>query len=232
MPSQNHNPSPGKRQTATPEREAAIARFWDQYIDIIHKKGINEPFDRWFVIRARQYIEAFPVKRLALHSADDLTGYLEMLGRKQSWQAWQFRQAVDAIEMLLREMVHLSWVDGFDWEHWRASARVLSDRHPTMAREARTRTHGTPDDAATVRKQHHDLIERMVAEIRRRGYSIRTEQTYISWAVRFIGFHHGRDPADLDMSAISSFLEHLALARNVSSSKHAESGVECTGVPV
>ncbi|MDQ6960815.1 MAG: hypothetical protein Q9M27_07240 [Mariprofundaceae bacterium] len=84
MSSQNHNPSPGKRQTATQEREAAIARFWDKYIDAIHKKSIKEPFDRWFVIRARQYIEAFPDKRLALHTADDLTDYLDMLGRKQS----------------------------------------------------------------------------------------------------------------------------------------------------
>jgi hypothetical protein len=137
MPVQNHNPSPGKRQTTSPEREAAIAQFWDKYIGIVHMKGIKEPFDRWFVIRARQYIEAFPDKRLALHTVDDLTGYLDMLGRKQSWQAWQFRQAVDAIEMLLREMVHLSWVDAFDWEHWHASARELSKQHPTLAREAR-----------------------------------------------------------------------------------------------
>jgi len=218
MSSQNHNPSLDKRQTTTPEREAAIAHFWDKYIAIIHKKGIKEPFDRWFVIRARQYIEAFPDKRLALHTEADLSGYLDMLGRKQVWQAWQFRQAVDAIELLLREMVHLPWVDAFDWEHWRASAQELSGQHPTLAREAQTHTHASSADDSTVRKQHHALLERMVAEIRRRGYSIRTEQTYLSWAVRFIGFHQGHDPAGLDMSAISSFLEHLALARNVSSS--------------
>jgi len=53
MPAQNHNPSPGKKQTTSPEREAAITRFWNKYISIIHMKGIEEPFDRWFVIRAR-----------------------------------------------------------------------------------------------------------------------------------------------------------------------------------
>jgi len=190
MPAQNHNPLPDKRRTATPEREAAIARFWDKYIDIIHKKGIKEPFDRWFVIRARQYIEAFPGKRLALHSADDLTGYLDTLGRKQSWLAWQFRQAVDAIELLLHEMVHLPWVDAFDWDHWRASAKALSEQHPTLAMG--THAHTLSDDGSTVRKQHQELLDRMMTEIRRRGYSIRTEQTYISWAVRFIGFHKGR----------------------------------------
>jgi len=87
MSIQNHNPSPGKSQPDTPEREAAIARFWDKYIDVIHRKGIKEPFDRWLVIRAQQYIEAFADKRLALHTVGDLTGYLDILGRKQSWQA-------------------------------------------------------------------------------------------------------------------------------------------------
>ncbi len=132
MPTQNHKPLPDKRQTASPEREAAIAKFWDKYIDIIHKKGIKEPFDRWFVIRARQYIEAFPDKRLALHSTDDLTEYLEILGRNSSWQAWQFQQVVDAIELLLREMVHLSWVDAFEWGHWKASAKTLSNQYPQI----------------------------------------------------------------------------------------------------
>jgi len=217
MPVQNHNPLPGKKQTDSPEREAAIARFWNQYITVIHDKGIKEPFDRWFVIRARHYIEAFPDKRLAQHSEADLRGYLEMLGRKGSWLGWQFRQALDAIELLLREMVSVPWVDDFDWQQWRASTKELSDQHPTVAREMQTAAPSPPYEIAPA-QQHPELIARMKAEIRRRGYSIRTEQTYISWVARYIGFHQGHNPADLDMSAISSFLEHLALARNVSSS--------------
>jgi len=125
---QQHNPSKCKRQTASPEREAAVARFWDKYIAIIHEKGIKEPFDRWFVIRARHYIEAFPDKRLALHTSDDLNDYLNVLGRNGSWQGWQLRQAVGAIELLLRKMVHLPWVDAFDWQHWQASAKELSSQ--------------------------------------------------------------------------------------------------------
>jgi hypothetical protein len=90
MPIQNRNPSPGKKQMTSPEREAAIARFWDKYIGIIHMKGIKESFDYWFVIRARQYSEAFPDKRLALHTMDDLTGYLDMLG-SANWGQFSYR---------------------------------------------------------------------------------------------------------------------------------------------
>jgi len=56
MPIQNHNPLQGKRQTDSPEREAAIARFWNQYIAVIHDKGIKEPFDRWFGFQGAVYV--------------------------------------------------------------------------------------------------------------------------------------------------------------------------------
>jgi len=37
------------------------------------------------VIRAGHYIEAFPDKRLALHTSDDLSKYLNVLDRNGSW---------------------------------------------------------------------------------------------------------------------------------------------------
>ncbi len=95
MSEHNHKPEPGKKQTASPEREAAIARFWNKYIGIIHDKGIKEPFDRGFVIRASHYIEAFPDKRLALHTSDDLSKYLNVLDRNGSWQGWRFLFATE-----------------------------------------------------------------------------------------------------------------------------------------
>jgi hypothetical protein len=66
----------------TPEREAALARFWERYIEIIHNQGVKEPFDRWYVIRAQAYIDARPGLRLKAHQASDLTDYLNALGRK------------------------------------------------------------------------------------------------------------------------------------------------------
>jgi hypothetical protein len=31
--------------------------FWDRYIGKLHESGVKPPFDRWFVVRAGQYIE-------------------------------------------------------------------------------------------------------------------------------------------------------------------------------
>lgn len=62
------------------------------------------------------------------------------------------------------------------------------------------------------------LLDRMRAEIRVRHYSIRTEETYLDWARRFILYHNKQHPKDLGADEVQAFLSYLALERNVSSS--------------
>lgn len=62
------------------------------------------------------------------------------------------------------------------------------------------------------------LLDRMRAEIRVRHYSIRTEETYLDWARRFILFHDKQHPKDLGANEVQAFLSYLALERNVASS--------------
>lgn len=62
------------------------------------------------------------------------------------------------------------------------------------------------------------LLDRMRAEIRLHHYSIRTEQSYVDWARRYILFHHKRHPSELGPAAVRDFQSHLATERNVSSS--------------
>lgn len=60
------------------------------------------------------------------------------------------------------------------------------------------------------------LLDRMRAEIRVRHYSIRTEESYVDWARRYILFHNKRHPNDMGAEEVRDFLSHLALERNVS----------------
>ncbi|WP_462270202.1 phage integrase N-terminal SAM-like domain-containing protein [Desulfobacter sp.] len=55
-------------------------------------------------------------------------------------------------------------------------------------------------------------------ELRTRGYSIRTEQAYESWVTRFISFCGNREPEKLGSGEVVSFLQHLAVQRNVAES--------------
>jgi integron integrase len=58
----------------------------------------------------------------------------------------------------------------------------------------------------------------MSNEIRRRAYSVRTEQCYLQWVRRFLAANGGRDPRELGSVEIRAFLEHLALERQVAAS--------------
>lgn len=54
--------------------------------------------------------------------------------------------------------------------------------------------------------------------LRRKHYSLRTEQTYISWIRNFIHYHRMRHPRSMGKHEIESFLTHLAVDRKVASS--------------
>jgi len=205
-------------------------RFWGRFAERSEKQGVREASIRWYVIRAERYLKAFRDKKLRAHSAADVAGYLKSVGegcRSGRLTDWQFRQTVDAIQNL--------WVVGdvaaareVDWGHWRDSARLLAADHPTIARAQGTfgegagpgadAEHPTRSGLELVRAGHREVLERLVSEIRRRKYSIRTEQTYAAWVCRFIGFCGGRDPLDSGAEDVVAFLGHLAVRRNVAAS--------------
>lgn len=69
-----------------------------------------------------------------------------------------------------------------------------------------------------ISQQSPKLLDRLRAEIRLRHYSIRTEETYVDWARRFILFHDKRHPKDMGAAEVTDFLSYLASERNVSAS--------------
>ncbi|WP_430755077.1 site-specific integrase [Magnetovirga frankeli] len=54
--------------------------------------------------------------------------------------------------------------------------------------------------------------------LRRKHYSISTEQAYLDWARRYILFHGKRHPNDMGEAGIVAFLNHLAVHRKVAAS--------------
>ena len=62
------------------------------------------------------------------------------------------------------------------------------------------------------------LLDQVRAAIRLKHYSLRTEQAYLEWIKRYIGFHHNRHPSALGSADVVRFLTHLAAERNVAAS--------------
>jgi integrase len=62
------------------------------------------------------------------------------------------------------------------------------------------------------------LLDALRAEIRRRGYSIRTEQAYESWIIRYLAFVGDADPCGVGDAEVRAFLQYLAVERQVTAS--------------
>jgi integron integrase len=199
--------------------------LWDRYVANIRAQGVKPIAVRWYVIRAEQYLRTVAPKPLAEHTPQDVTAYLETVGRGSNMPDWQYRQTVQAIQHLLR-LSEAAWTQQFDWDYWQASARPLPSNHPTIAREGATGTgEGNRQSQqpgtirlAKVRQTHAAWCDALIAEIRRRGYSIRTERAYESWVVRFIAFCDNVDPEGGGNAEVLAFLQHLAVARQVAAS--------------
>lgn len=62
------------------------------------------------------------------------------------------------------------------------------------------------------------LLDQVRQKIRLKGYSYRTEKTYVQWIKRFILFHQKQHPSEMGKVQIEAFLAHLAVDKNVSAS--------------
>jgi site-specific recombinase XerD len=74
---------------------------------------------------------------------------------------------------------------------------------------------GAPDAGASEGPRLLDVVR---DAIRRRHYSLRTEESYVHWIRRFIYFSGRRHPRELGAAEVTAFLNHLARERNVAAS--------------
>ncbi|MGA7965654.1 MAG: integron integrase [Gammaproteobacteria bacterium] len=72
--------------------------------------------------------------------------------------------------------------------------------------------------SSSTNKNSPKLLDQVRSEIRKRHYSLRTEQSYIHWIKRFILFHGKRHPHDMGAAEIEAFLSDLAVRQDVASS--------------
>lgn len=198
-------------------------RFWDRYIKYVQKQGVKGTACRWYVKRVEQYLHAYPDQKLTTHTPELITQFLEGEGRNTALKDWQFVQTIDAIQKLFT-MINTPWIDKIDWGHWKFSARSLPQDHASIARDALAPKKHTvqeksgKNELAAVRKDNAGLINSLIAEIRQRNYSIRTEQVYELWVCRFILFNNAKNPKLLGATEVVAFLQYLAVQRNVAAS--------------
>jgi hypothetical protein len=189
-----------------------VARFWRKYRFTLAESGVKPAALQWYARHAAAYVRAAAGQRLATHSAVIVESWLGELGRVDGMPAWQFTQAVDAVRHLLT-MVGAPAATEVDWAFWREGGRTLGASHPTIARAmANPPSLPAGNDDGGSRLTPGD---RLVAVIRQRNYSIRTEQAYLGWLERYLRFIGGRDPAQAGAAQVKAFLQALAVQGQV-----------------
>jgi len=214
--------------------EQSVSQFWDNFISKTTGYNIKHAAAKWYVKHAEAYIKTDKSKRLADHSAADVEAYLKSKGRNLRLEEWQFVQIITALRILFVELVKSDWVKDFPWDEWISQATSLSDDHTTLARDYQSektmylaksleiksnKNEGLFKQVYALYPQH---IESLVKHIRLKNYSVRTEQSYVDWVLRYIRFHSMKDPASLSEDDISQFLEFLVIKRRVASSTQSQ----------
>src|SRR5262249_8786082 len=80
---------------------------------------------------------------------------------------------------------------------------------PTIPRTRRAHVSSSSSLRAMYR-QGQKLLDQLRDVIRRKHFSIRTEQSYVDWIRRFILFHGKRHPTQMAEPKVTAFLTHLA----------------------
>ena len=65
----------------------AVARFWRRYMACLAAAEVPENRRPWYRRHVEAYVDAHPVRRLAMHTADDLTRYLAQHPINIEWPA-------------------------------------------------------------------------------------------------------------------------------------------------
>src|SRR5712692_1290211 len=87
--------------------------FWDRYAASLRAQEVQPTAVRWSVIRAEHSLQAVAQKRLTEHTPEDVTDYLEKLGRRGRMAEWQYCQTADAIQHVCL-MGEVAWAQHYD----------------------------------------------------------------------------------------------------------------------
>jgi hypothetical protein len=165
-------------QAATPRsREAGTSSGWDRYLSLLERERIPANQRRYYVQRAEAFIEAVRPTRLREVSADQITAFFPRYARDRRLNAWQFRQTVEAVQLLLVDLSQSPAARDVDWDYWKSAGEDLADSHPTLAAQQIPETAVTGAVRYGASAERLPLLKALARTLRARRYAIRTEQT-------------------------------------------------------
>ena len=208
-------PSP-KRPSA--RREDGAPTNWDRYVELLGRRRVPQNMQRWYVLRVEEFLKAMESRPLSQLAREEVTGYFGRVSSQNRLADWQFRQLVDAVQLLLVDLAQAPAAKEVDWDYWKEAGKELDSNHPTIAKEqppgrpAKQNGRGPRFGRSAAA---FPVLERLARTIRAMHYSIRTEQSYMDWCHRFLAFCADTPEEQLGAADVQRFLTHLAVDRSV-----------------
>ena len=196
-------------------------RFWNKYIAILAEYEIKPELYQWYVKHCERFIRCYTEIRLKNHTQETITQYLSSILQKSYLETWQKRQAFDALKFLFL-CIHSPLSHQIDWEYWKMSCKELERDHVTLARNnSPIRNQLSTDLDLEGDISNSSEIEKLIYVVRAKGYSIRTEKTYVHWVNRFLKFNVNRKTGTLDDQSVIAYISYLAVDKGVSAATQA-----------
>ena len=210
MSSRKSTQTARRRENGTPSR-------WDQYRELLVEKRIPHKAQQHYVSHVKRFLGELRPSSLQKLPADAISGYLRRASSQGKWQDWQFRQLVDALQLLLLDLAQVKAAERVDWDYWREAGAALPAQHPTIAREQPPEARlEEPRFAGSA--EAFPVLKTLARTLRAKQYSIRTEQSYVDWCDRFLRFCGSKALESLGPAEVDAFLSHLAVDRSVAPS--------------
>jgi integron integrase len=213
-----HHSDRSQGSPASPRREGQQPSGWDRYLSVLERNRVPLKQRRWYVLRAEAFVDAVRPTRMGEVSVEQITTFFPRYAREQRLNEWQYRQTVEAVQLLVVDLAQSRAANLVDWDFWKEAGRALDGGHPTVAAGL------SPEEAVESRPRYarsseqYPLLKALARTLRARRYAIRTEQSYVDWAHRFLLFTAGKEESQLAQADVERFLAHLATERSVSAS--------------
>ncbi len=212
-------PSPDASALPCPNRrEAGHPSGWDRYLELLETHRVPANQRQWYLRRAESFVDAVRPIRMGEVSAEQVAEFFLRQGREQRLSEWQFRQMVDAVQLLLVDLAHSPVAGTVDWDYWKEAGKDLAPDHPTIARQLPPEQAVESSARFARSAERLPVLKTLARTLRAKRYAIRTEQTYVDWCHRFLLFSRKAADEDLEPRDVERFLAHLAADRQVSAS--------------
>jgi len=192
---------------------------WIRFSQNIKSKNINSKVFPYYKNHIQRFLYKAQNTTVEKLTVQRVITYLNSFTKTTSLEDWQVNQAIDAIHIFLRDVLHKGYTNSINWQSYKQEVSYSPQKNMIIMEEL-----DIPElIAKTVNRfeqsllnHYGELLTSVVRTLRVRNYSRRTEDAYLMWATQFLRSLNSKDQRQVSDQDVRNFLEYLALQRRVS----------------